>query len=276
MFKIITDSSSNLNNDYLNNEKNVKFASVPLTIRIEDKVFVDDENIDIDDLLNSLNKSKVKASSSCPSPSEFLSTFDDECFNFVITVSSKLSGSYNSAMVAKDMYKNKDNVFVIDSLSAAGGLEVLVIKLLELIKDNKSFDEIKNEIIKYRDSSNVLFVLDKYDNFIKSGRVSKVIAFIATKLVIKPICFGEDGVIKIRAKIRTYKGALKTMVNHIGIMCKNVSNRVCVITYTKCLESALFVKDLISKTYAFKDIKLRENRGLCSFYSLENGIIVAF
>lgn len=274
-YKICVDSSSNLVNSYINDEK-IGFKVIPLTIRVGKKEFVDDDNLNVASMLKEVEETKEQCSSSCPSPSDFLENYQCAEHVICITISKKLSGSFNSACVARDMSENKDNIFVIDSKLTAGAMRLLVDKAYELCKKDIDFDEIKAELTKYRDSIQLLFVLDKFDNLVRNGRMSKVTAFIAQLAAIKPLCYGDDGEIKIKEKIRTFKGVLKRLVHNIGVMCPVTKGRTCVISHTDNKESALFLKTLIEQEYEFDKIILDDNRGLCSFYALRGGLIVSF
>ena len=130
-YKIVVDSSANLLNDYLKNEENIDFEVAPLTIRLLDEEFIDNDNLDVKDMLKKINASEVAAKSSCPSPNDFLKTFnsDKDGYTFVITITKKLSGSFNSAIVAKEMSENKDRIYVLDSKATAGSMVILVDKL---------------------------------------------------------------------------------------------------------------------------------------------------
>lgn len=274
-YKICVDSSSNLVNSYINDEK-IGFKVIPLTIRVGKKEFVDDDNLNVASMLKEVEETKEQCSSSCPSPSDFLENYQNAEHVICITISKKLSGSFNSACVARDMSENKDNIFVIDSKLTAGAMRLLADKAYELCKKDIDFDEIKAELTKYRDSIQLLFVLDKFDNLVRNGRMSKVTAFIAQLAAIKPLCYGDDGEIKIKEKIRTFKGVLKRLVHNIGVMCPVTKGRTCVISHTDNKESALFLKNLIEQEYEFDKIILDDNRGLCSFYALRGGLIVSF
>ena len=275
-YKIVVDSSSNLKNDYLK-DQDIGFEVVPLTIRVDDEIFVDNDNIDVDKMLTSMHKSKKKSTSACPSPYDFLKTFEGYDNIFIITISSKLSGCYNSAINAGQQAQNEGKkVYVIDSKATAGSMILLVDEVYRLIKENYSFEEIKTKIEEYQKSINLLFVLSKYDNLVKNGRMSRFVAIIATSLAIKPLCIADNGEIKVQEKIRTFKGVLKRLVFNIGTLCKETKNKICYICHTKNLEDSLFLKSLIEKNYSFKDIRIVENRGLTAFYSLEKGIIVSF
>ena len=108
-------------------------------------------------------------------------------------------------------------------------------------------------------SLNLLFVLDKFDNLVKNGRISKVTAFIATALYIKPLCLAQDGIIDVYEKPRTRKGALNRLVDAISKRCDDTKNRVCVIGHCKCKEDAEYLKQEIGSKYQFKDIVINEN-----------------
>lgn len=273
-YKIVLDSSCNLNEDSYK-EKNIDINIVPLSIMIGDDVFIDDKDINVDLMLDTLNSSKVKATTSCPSIYDYMKTFDEDSNIIVITISSKLSGSYNIANIARDEVSNK-NIHIVDSKLTAGGLELILIKAIELIKKDLSFDEVISKLENYRDSLNLLFVLNKYDNLVKNGRVSKLTALIAKTLVIKPLCAASDGEIIVKEKVRTAKGVIKRLILNIGLMLKDTSNKICIISHTQDVETAQIIKNQIEQEYKFKEVIIRENKGLNAFYSLEKGIIVSF
>lgn len=274
-FKIVVDSSSNLLNDYIKDEE-VGFAVAPLTIRVGGKEYVDNESVDVDELLENTMKSSEAGKTSCPSPQDFLSTFEGVEHVVVITISSKLSGSYNSAVLAKNLHSNPENVHVVDSKLVAGAMRILADKAYELMKSGLSFEEICTKLDAFNKTINLLFVLEKFDNLVKNGRMNKIVAFVAQMINIKPLCYGDEGEIKIKEKIRTLQGVLKRLVVNIGKLCEDTKDRICVISHTNALESANFVKNLIEQTYHFKEVIIEKNRGLCAFYSLNGGLIVSF
>ncbi len=274
-YRICVDSSSNLLSNYIVDDE-VGFNVIPLTIRVGNKEYVDNDGLNVDELLKDVESSKEACSSSCPSPQDFLNHFEDSEYVICVTISQKLSGCYNSACVAKGMSENKDNILIIDSKLTAGAMRLIVDKAYQLIKSGKEFKEITEELIKYRDSIQLLFVLDKFDNLVKNGRMSKVVAFIAQLAAIKPLCYGDEGEIKIKEKIRTFKGVLKRLVHNIGVMCPNTKGRTCVISHTQNKENAMLLKTLIEEEYEFDSIIVEDNRGLCAFYALSGGLLVSF
>ena len=274
-FKIVCDSSCNLTKDYINDPE-CGFEVVPLTIRIDDKEYVDNEQLDVNELLEITNASKTAGQTSCPAPSEYYNAYQGADYVFAMTISSKLSGSYNSARIAKETMADPSRVCLIDSLSTAGSMEIMVDKLYEWIKEGKSFEEISKLIVEYQQTMNILFVLDRFDNLVKNGRMNKIVARIAELIAIKPLCMGEDGEIKIKEKIRTFRGVLKRLVFNIGKMCPDQTGRKCVICHTLNDEAANYLKKEIEETYNFAEVKITKNRGLCAFYSLNGGVIVSF
>lgn len=274
-FKIIVDSSSNLLNSYYQDKKDVAFKVVPLTIRIGQEEFIDNDELDVNRMLDVLRLNDG-GQSSCPSPNDYLRELDEAEYSFIITITSKLSGSFNSACVARTMCKNPEHVFVIDSKGTAGSIVLIAEKLFELINENKEFSAITNEITAFRNSVNLLFALDRFDNLVRNGRMSKLTAFIAEKIAIKPLCYADDGEIKIKEKIRTFRGVIKRMTHYIGKMCEDTTNKICIIAHTKNESAALELKKDIEENYHFKEVRVMENRGLCAFYALEGGLIVTF
>lgn len=274
-FEICVDSSSNLLSNHIVDDE-VGFDVVPLTIRVGNEEYVDDDNLNVPEFLKKVESTSEVCKSACPSPQDFLNNYEKADYTICVTISNKLSGSYNSALVARDMSDKKENILVVDSLLTAGAMRLIVDKAYSLIKEGKDFETIKKEILEYRDSIKLLFVLDKFDNLVKNGRMSKVVAFIAQLAAIKPLCYGDEGEIKIKEKIRTFKGVLKRLVHNIGVMCPVTKGRTCVISHTQNEESALLLKALIEEAYQFDSIIVEDNRGLCSFYALRGGLIVSF
>jgi len=275
-YKIIADSSCDLNKDYLKGT-GIDFSVAPLTINVNGKDFVDDQNLDIKTMLDSVSAFKGKSTSTCPSPMQYFDEMKGADRYFLITISAKLSGSFNSATVAKGMYSNPEDVFVIDSKTTSGTLILIIDKLVELVNKGLPYEDICKEIDEYSKTRiELYFVLDKFDNLAKNGRVSVTQALIASALSIKPICVASDGEIKFSKKAIGIKWALKVLVREMATKIKTLFSKNCIISHcfnTKVAES--LEKDITEK-YKFKNIRTIPMRGLCSFYALEKGIIVSF
>lgn len=273
-YQILVDSASDLKNDYLNNEKDIGFKVIPLTILANGKEFVDDDNINIDEMLENMHQCKTN-SSACPAPQSFMDEFDNAEYTFIVTITAKLSGCYNAAVVAKNSYKNPENVHVIDS-KATSGTEILIVdKLVNLIKDGKSFLEIIEAIEAFRDKKSLFFSLQKFDNLVNTGRMSKIAGLVAKTLVIRPICIALEGEIKVERKVIGIKNAFKKLVQMIKEKAgSDAPNQKLIITHCKAVDEAEQIKNDISKECEFKEIQIRPMKGLCSYYALEKGLII--
>ncbi len=271
-FQILVDSASDLKNDYLAG-LDIGFKVIPLTVLAGDKEFVDDDNINIDEMLDAMHSSK-KSTSACPAPQSFLEEFDKAEHTFVVTITAKLSGCYNSAMVAKQSYEHGENVHIVDSKATCGTEVLIVNRLVKLIQEGLSFEEIIAKIEEYRDSKSLWFILQKFDNLINNGRMSKIAGLIASTLVIRPICIAHEGEIKILKKIIGIKNAFSKLIQLIKEKKQDYSEDTLIISHCKAESEALALKEDISKTCNFKEIQIMPMKGLCSYYALEKGVIL--
>ena len=142
--KIVADSSANVLE--LNE---TDFASVPLKIITDEKEFIDTEELDVDTMVSFFDSYKGRSKTSCPNPNDWLSAFGDADEVFCVAITSGLSGSYNAACAAKQMYEAEyedRRVFVIDSLSAGPELKLIIEKLNEMICADMPFEEICDKI----------------------------------------------------------------------------------------------------------------------------------
>ena len=271
-YQILVDSASDLKSDYIQ-DQNIGFKVIPLTININDQEYVDNDDLNCEQMLKDMHESK-KNSSACPAPESFLQNFDSAEYTFIVTITAKLSGCYNAACVAKNSYSKPENVHVIDS-KAVSGTEILIVdKLVEVIKEGLPFEEIKTKIDEFRDERNLYFILQKFDNLVNNGRMSKIAGLIASKLVIRPICIAHEGEIKMAKKIIGIKNAFAKMVQMIKEKAKDFSKQTIIITHCFAEEEAKEIKSNIEKLCNFKEIRILPMRGLCSYYALEKGVIV--
>lgn len=276
-FQIIVDSASDLDSKYVKN-KDIGFRVVPLTITIGDKNYVDDDNINVDEMLESLHKYKGKTSTACPSPEAFSKYYTDAENTFVVTISSKLSGTYNAACLGAKEFENNSNfnIHVIDSKLVSGAEELIVDKLVELIESGLEFNDIVAKIDKFRDERQLFFTLAKFDNLIANGRMSKIVALIAKTLIIRPVCKGVEGEIKVIEKVIGINNAFKKMATFISKAVQTFKDKVLIINKCKADNECEQLVKLIKENCDFKEIRIKETKGLCSFYALEKGLIVSF
>ena len=230
-------------------------------------------------MLNDIKNSKVVSKTAAPTPESFMKDIEGYDEIYMVSISSKLSGSHNSANIAKTMIEEENpniKVHVFDSKSAACGETQVVSKIQSLFEKNESFENIVKETEKFIESMGTIFVLEDLDTLIKNGRISKVAGFVASALSIYPICIGVDGEINIKHNPRGLKKAMSKMVDTIGELVENTSDRILYITHIRDEKRANAVKELAQKAYNFKDIKIFEGTGLSAVYANKNGIIMAF
>ncbi|MCL2404032.1 MAG: DegV family protein [Defluviitaleaceae bacterium] len=273
---LIVDSGCDISTDVIDHEK-CNLSYVPLNLQLDDKVYLDDESLDIEDYLVQMERS-AGVKTSAPSPSLFYERFKSGENIFVVTLSSKLSATYQSAMTAKDMYIEecgKKFVHIFDSLSASVGQGVIAMKISELIKKGTSNLEIVNEVDHFIKEMRTFFILDKYDNLVKTGRVKPYIAKLASFLNVKPICSAHEGEIAMKDKARGYTKAMVKLVALIKETTSDLENRVVAISHCKCYEKAVALKDEVLKQLNVKDVLIQECRGVVATYANRGGVVLA-
>jgi DegV family protein with EDD domain len=273
VFKIVTDSSA----DIMELE-NVDFAQVPLKIITADKEYVDNSDLDVAEMLTDLGSYKGRSSSSCPNVTDWLESFGDADCIFCVTITSGLSGSYNSAqMAAKEhMYNFPDKkVYVVDSLSTGPESALIIEKLRELILEGMPFDKIVDSIKSYQKRTHLIFALESLHNLANNGRVSPLVAKLAGVLDIRVIGkASEEGTLEMTNKVR---GAYKTLMSILENMkkCGYEGGRLR-IHHCENVDGAKVLRGEVRKLFPAADIKIRATRALCSFYAERGGLLVGF
>ena len=276
-YKIIGDSCTDLPKAL---KEDPHFKLVPLTLIVADKEIIDDETFDQQGFLRSMKACPTSPKSACPSPEDYMKEFDQAEDIYIITLSSELSGSYNSAELAKKLYledhPNK-NIKVIDSRSASVGQTLIAMKITELIKQGQSFETIVIKIDAFRESLKTKFVLESLDNLRKNGRLSGLQAIICSALNIKPIMGAtKEGTIY---KLDQARGVIKALILMAKAIEQDVfkpQERILGIAHCNDYARALFFKDEVLKRVPFKDFFIVDTAGVSSLYANEGGIITAY
>ena len=271
--KIVADSSANLME-----LKTVAFDAAPMKVITAQREFVDDRNLDLDEMIGFFKSYKGRSQSSCPNPEDWLTTFGDAEDVFCVAITSGLSGSYNTACIAKEMYEAEHpgrRVFVIDSLSAGPELTLIVEKLEEMISEGKSYEEICTCIPEYQKKTGLLFMLESLNNFAANGRVSPAVAKIAGVLGIRIVGKASDvGTLEPTDKCRGEAKSLSAMLRHL----KESGLKTGKVILAHCLNesAANTLKNMIEKDLPGVAVKIGINLGLCSFYAEKGGLLVGF
>jgi len=275
---IIADSCCNLYSKDLSCDK-IDFHVVPLTLVLGEEEFIDNEKLDTAAFVQKMNASATCARSACPTPEAFHEIMRKSDNIIVVTLSSKLSATHASAVTAADMIRASNpekKLFVLDTLSAAAGLDFILFKLRDLIVEGKySFDELTVKLNEVREQTRVRFLLQDLGNLVKNGRMSKMMGKILTTAKIKLIC-GDDG----QGEIKKYGMALGTKrgLQSLAELAKNaVSAEMPVfITHVHNKEDADFLYNILKNKHGFTNIRVTLMRGVSSLYSADKGIVIAY
>ncbi|MEA4825936.1 MAG: DegV family protein [Clostridium sp.] len=275
--KIVADSSCDLSED-IKKELNIDIA--PLILQLEGKEYIDDESLDVKQYVKDMGKCEVPPKTACPSPQDYMKRYEGEESVFVVTLSSKLSGSYNSAVLAKDLFLDEFGnkfIHVFDSLSASVGETLITLKINELYKKNLEEVDIVEKVTKYIKEMKTFFLLESLQHLAKAGRLNPIIAKIANMLSIKPIMGStKEGTIRLVEKTRGYKKAFGRFIDIIGEEGSNFEQKILGIAHCNCLDRALKFKEEVTKRYNFKDVIVVEMSGLSSTYADDGGLVIAF
>ena len=276
-WKIVADSGC----DYRQLENpafDTEFVSVPLTIQIADQVFVDDANLAIDKMMETMYATSEASKSACPSPDDYLRAFEGAKHIFVVTITGTLSGSHNSAQLAKNIYLEEHpdtQIHVIDSLSAGGEVDLIVEKINDLIKQGLSFEEVVEVITTYQEKTKLLFVLAKVDNLVKNGRLSKLIGAVVGLLNIRMVGeASETGTLELLQKARGAKKSLQAAYDEI-IKAGYAGGRI-VMAHRSNEKFCQQLSELLREKYPQAEIKILPTSGLCSFYAEDGGLLMGY
>lgn len=278
MYKIVIDSCGELPEDL---KKDGHFCNVALELEIDGYRIKDDETFNQLDFLRRVKESIHGPKSACPSPESYMSAYEGEAEHvYVVTLSGKLSGSYNSAVLGANLYKeeHEDNkqIYVFNSRSASIGETLIGLKVQEFEEAGYSFEEVVKKTEEYISGMNTFFVLETLETLRKAGRLSSIKAFVANTLNIKPVMGAtKEGAIQQLGQARGMKKALSKMVEDMLAKTKDCENKILAISHCNCPERAEFVKNTIEKLANFKKIVIVNTAGVSSMYANDGGVIIA-
>ena len=271
--KIVADSSANLMR-----LPSVDFEAAPLKIITAQREFVDNPELDLEAMIDYFAGYKDRSQTSCPNSGDWLSAFADAEEIYCVAITSGLSGSYNAACIAKEMYEAEHpdrKVFVIDSLSAGPELTLMVEKLEELILAGKTYEQICDLMPEYTKKTGLLFMLESLNNFAANGRVSPAVAKIAGVLGIRIVGKASDvGTLEPTDKCRGESKSLATILKHLkahGLKTGKVQ-----IAHCRNEQAALTLKGMIEAELPQVTVKIGKNLGLCSYYAERGGLLVGY
>ena len=285
-YKIVVDSCCELPEKY---KKDPHFEIVPLGLEVGDYRIMDDEHFNQKEFLEQVASCPQCPRSSCPSPESYRQAFESapqEWYDgfmmadeiFAIALTSELSGSYNSAMVGRQMYLEEDEskqIYVMDSCSASCGETQLALLAASLEEQGLPFEEVVSRLEAFRSEMNTYFVLDNLETLRKNGRLSGIKALVASTLSIKPVMAGTmDGRIEqIGQGIGIRKG-LQKMADAVVRNVARPEEKTLMITHCNCPERAESVKRMVTSKVSVKDVVIMDTAGVSSMYANDGGVIV--
>lgn len=279
-WNIVSDSSCDLRMSDFESSR-VRFETVPLRLQVGDLEFLDNDDLEISELLAAMAAEKAASSTACPSPTAFARAFEKGDRTICFTISSNLSGTYNAAVMGRDMVLEEHpekKVCVIDSKATAGAMVLLIRKARELMEADTEddFEGICSQLRIYQAALRTCFTLENFDNLIKNGRMRPLVGTLLHTLGIHVIADATpQGTIhvadKARGEVKTYKAITALMK-----ASKDCTGAEVVISHCENLPSALKLKEQILADLPVKAVEIISCRGLTSFYAMEKGLILGY
>lgn len=275
-YKVIVDSCGELTDDM---KKSGNFETASLSIEVGGYHITDDETFDQLDFLRRVKECQECPKSSCPSPEQYMEKYRGSAEHvYAVTLSSELSGSYNSAQLGKNLYTEEygdKDIYVFNSRSASVGETLIALKIAECEEKGMEFEKVVETVEDYISQQHTYFVLETLDTLRKNGRLTGIKAVVATALNIKPVMGSTpEGTICQLGQARGMKKALAKMVEEIVGSLVNPAEKILAISHCNCRERAETVKEMLLKKARFKDVILLDTAGISSMYASDGGIIV--
>lgn len=273
MMKLIADSSSDRPAI-----AGAEVQYVPLVVSTDHVHFVDDETLDVRQMLDTLSGHKGRSYTACPSVDGWLTAFEGGDEIYAVTITSALSGSYNAAMAARELYLQEHpgaKVAVFDSLSTGPELRLILEKLRDLTAQGLPFEQVEAQTREYMHHTRLLFSLQSLHNMAQNGRVSKVAAAAVGVLGIRIVgTASAEGTLQQLNKCRGDRKALPELLEHMQkagfhggkVRITHVNNPTLAGTFLEQLKAA----------WPEADASIAPSSGLCSYYAEEGAIMVGF
>ena len=279
-WNIVSDSSCDLRMAAFESDR-VRFETVPLRIQVGEREFLDNDDLVVPDLLDAMSQEKSASSTACPSPAAFARAFEAGDCTVCFTISSNLSGTYNSAVMGREMVLEEHpekKVCIMDSKATAGAMVLLIRKAKELMEADETgdFEDICDQLRLYQAALRTCFTLENFDNLIKNGRMRPLVGTLLHSLGIHVIADATpQGTIQVADKAR---GEAKTYKTITALMksSKDCTGAEVVISHCENMAGALKLKQQILEDLPVKSVDILSCRGLTSFYAMEKGLIIGY
>ena len=275
-YKIIVDSCGELTEEM---KASGRYETASLEIELQGKHIVDDETFDQAEFLKLVAESPECPKSSCPSPERYMEAYHCDAEHiYAVTLSAELSGSYNSAVLGRNLYEEEygeKKIHIFNSRSASVGETLIALKAAECEEKGMSFEETVETVEAYIEEQHTYFVLETLDTLRKNGRLTGIKAVVATALNIKPVMGSTpEGTICQLGQARGIKKALVKMVEQVAEDVKNSKDKILAIAHCNCRDRAEAVKNMILEKINVKDVIILDTAGISSMYAADGRVIV--
>lgn len=262
-------------------EADSHFIRIPLTLHVGDDDIIDDETFNQKDFLQKVAAYPECPKSSCPSPEKYMEYFDKADDIYIITLSAHLSGSYNSAELAKQMYFDdcgEKNIHVFNSKSASAGESLIALEINRRAQNGMPFETLVSEVSNFVEEMGTKFVLETLEMLRKNGRLSNITAILVNALNIKLVMTSTpEGQIDKYSQARGMKKSIEKLADAIKDDCVTpVESRTLFISHCNNAERAELVKEAILRKVPFKETIIAETGGVSSLYAADGGIVVCY
>lgn len=276
-YKVVIDSCGELLDEW---KQDPRFESVALTLSVDGVNIIDDETFDQADFLKRVAECPECPKSACPSPERYMRAFDCEAEHvYAVTLSAELSGSYNSAVLGKNLLQEDHpdrQIHIFNSKSASVGQTLIAMKIQECEEAGLPFEQVIETVDAYIEQQHTFFVLDNLETLRKNGRLSKVKALVASALKIKPVMGStEEGAICQLDQARGMNKALVKMAQIIVEKTADSGQKTLAISHCNCHERAILLKNALEERMPIKKIVILDTAGVSSMYANDGGVIVA-
>ncbi len=276
MVGIVADTGCDLKHS---DEESKGIELVPFKLNIGSRDFIDGFQLDVNEFVKVMSESEEVVKTSCPAPYDFLEGYEKFGGEDILclTISSKLSGTYQSAQIAKAEFTEKypdAKIHVFDTKSASAGESCVAHYIKSLVQEGLPFEEIVEKGEKYISELKTFFVLESLDNLKKNGRIKKAVGTILNALHIKPAMWGVDGDIELFKMQRGFKRSLLHIISHMEK--DDTKGKILCISHVDALDKAEFIKEKVQKNCEFEKIIITKALGLSSAYADKGGIVLAY
>ena len=280
MLNMVSDSSCDLRPGDLQGT-HFQFHTVPLRIQVGQQEFLDEAGLSVPAMLAAMAEEKSAASTACPSPAAFARAFEQGEQTICFTISSGLSGTYNAAMMGRDLVlaeHPEKQICIIDSKSTSGAMALLIYRARELMEADTTgdFEGICNQLRLYQAALRTCFTLENFDNLIKNGRMRPLVGTLLHSLGIHVIADATpQGTIHVADKARGEAKTYRAITALMGAS-KDCTDAHVIVAHCENLAGAMKLKQQILDDLPVKEVEILSCRGLTSFYAMQKGLIIGY